>query len=147
MEIKGPGQTTGTSKTGKTKKNGGSRETAGAFGALLDGTSSTSQTQSNASTSSVTGVDAILVTQAIDGDEARKANQIEALRGNSILDSLEDIRIGILSGTITGQRLINLQKLMEQQRGDIDDPLLAEVMDEIEVRAAVELAKFERDNS
>lgn len=146
MEIKGPGQVTGSNKTNKTKKTGGSNATAGAFGVLLDGADEAQGTQSAAGPSSVTGVDAVLAAQSIDGDEARKANQQETLRGNSILDSLEDIRIGILSGIISGQRLINLQKLLEQQRGEIDDPRLIEIMDEIEVRAAVELAKFDRQS-
>lgn len=47
-------------------------------------------------------------------------------------------------GTLPRERLDRLTRLLAERRGEIDDPRLAALIDEIELRAAVELAKLER---
>ena len=65
-------------------------------------------------------------------------------RGERLLDALEDLRLGLLSGTLPRGQLAALVRLSREQAPLADDPRLAEILAEIELRAAVELAKLER---
>ena len=61
-----------------------------------------------------------------------------------MLDKLEEIRLGLLLGTIPQSRLEQLAHLVRAQREQVNDPKLTAILDEIELRAAVELAKLTR---
>jgi len=63
-------------------------------------------------------------------------------RGEQLLDELDRIRIGLLVGRIPLAGLKRLSALLSQPRPDVDDPRVEQVLAEIEVRAAVELAKL-----
>jgi hypothetical protein len=65
-------------------------------------------------------------------------------RGEQVLDLLDRIRLGILTGTLSQTELANLAGLVRARREQVDDPRLAEILGEIELRAEVELAKFSR---
>jgi len=94
-------------------------------------------------TTPINPVDAVLAAQEV-GDstsERRKACQ----RGGAMLDQLDELRYGMLDGTISQESLGNLSKLVRAKRENVDDPQLMEVLDEIELRAEVELAKLERE--
>jgi hypothetical protein len=64
-------------------------------------------------------------------------------RASEILDGLDELREGLLAGTMSRQSLINLAGLVRLRRPNVTDPKLKEVLDEIELRAEVELAKFD----
>ena len=65
-------------------------------------------------------------------------------RGDSMLDRLDDIRIALLTGSLPRGQLESLRR-MAKERGDIlNDPQLQSVLDEIELRVAVELAKLDK---
>ncbi len=86
------------------------------------------------------GVDAIL---ALQGEEdvltGRRRRQIK--RSHDILDTLDDLKVSVLSGEIDDAALIRLQALITLQREDIEDDRLSGLLNEIETRALVELAK------
>src|SRR4051812_6084958 len=63
-------------------------------------------------------------------------------RGEEILARLDELRLGLLEGRIPRERLEDLVRLCEQQRSNVADPRLAEILDEIDLRARVELAKL-----
>ena len=63
-------------------------------------------------------------------------------RGEDILDRLEDLRHGLLTGTISADKLQTLAHVVRTGRGNCGDPRLAALLDEIELRAEVELAKL-----
>jgi hypothetical protein len=63
-------------------------------------------------------------------------------RGNELLDRLDDIRHGLLAGAIPLAGLEDLARALRAHRGDVDDPRLADLLDHIDLRAAVELAKL-----
>jgi len=52
--------------------------------------------------------------------------------------------LGLLMGTIPMAKLEQLAQLMRAKREQFDDPKLQEILDDIELRAAVELAKLSR---
>jgi hypothetical protein len=64
-------------------------------------------------------------------------------RGDSLLDRLEELRLGLLAGTLPRERLGELARLARSARDTVDDPGLAAVLDDIDLRVAVELAKLD----
>jgi hypothetical protein len=64
-------------------------------------------------------------------------------RGDVLLDRLEDLRLGLLAGVVPRERLEELVRLARTAREAVDDPRLAAILDEIDLRAAVELAKLD----
>jgi hypothetical protein len=65
-------------------------------------------------------------------------------RGRDLLDQLDRIRLALLGGQIAPSRLEALMRSLNARRAEGADPALAGLLDEIELRCAVELAKFER---
>jgi hypothetical protein len=55
---------------------------------------------------------------------------------------LEDVRDGLLTGGVSRATLQRLLALVNVKREDFVDPALAEVLNEIDLRARVELAKL-----
>ncbi|NJO38856.1 MAG: flagellar assembly protein FliX [Rhizobiales bacterium] len=68
------------------------------------------------------------------------------LRGDSLLDELKELQVGLVQGWVSEGQLRNLARMLDQPRPAIDDPDLKRVLDDIELRAAVELAKLERSS-
>jgi Class II flagellar assembly regulator len=76
--------------------------------------------------------------EALDGPgEQRRA----LARGRSLLDELDRIRIDLLEGVRPEASVRRLAELMQAARPTVAEPKLAALLDEIELRAAVELAK------
>jgi hypothetical protein len=90
----------------------------------------------------VATVDNLFVLQEVaDGLTGRRR---AVQRGNTLLDRLDDIRIGLLTGSLPRGQLETLRR-MAQERDDLgNDPQLAAILDEIELRVAVELAKLDK---
>ena len=63
-------------------------------------------------------------------------------RGTQLLQHLDKIRFGMLAGGIPRQTLIQLSAELKAERAVTADPKRASVLDEIELRARVELAKY-----
>lgn len=86
-------------------------------------------------------VGALLALQEVDGylNDPQQATR----RGHYLLDRLEDIRHALLAGAIPRDRLRSLVEAAREQRPAVEDPRLAEILAEIELRAAVELAKLD----
>jgi len=69
----------------------------------------------------------------------RRRRQIK--RSKDILDALDDIRVSVLSGDIDDEALLRLQSNITASREEVEDDRLQGVLNEIETRAFVELAK------
>ncbi|MDX1974754.1 MAG: flagellar assembly protein FliX [Rickettsiales bacterium] len=63
-------------------------------------------------------------------------------RGNNLLDSLESLRQQLLVGRIPLSSLETLEHELAKQKQNVNDPYLLALMDDIELRVAVELAKL-----
>ncbi len=94
----------------------------------------------SAAASGLFGMDALL---ALQGEEdvltGRRRRQVK--RSHDILDALDDLRVSVLSGEIDDEALLRLQSNIAASREDIEDDKLQGVLNEIETRAFVELAK------
>ncbi len=92
--------------------------------------------------SAVTGIDALLATQGV-GDALGQEQRRRLVKyGEDLLDQLEEIRHGFLVGSIPKDKLISLAQMVRSRRDSVTDPHLAAILDEIELRAEVELAKL-----
>jgi hypothetical protein len=93
-----------------------------------------------ASGSPITAVDTLIALQEVPDSMAGRARA--ARRGRDMLDLLDDVRDGMLAGGVSRTVLKRLVALVEEKREDFVDPGLAAVLDEIDLRARVELAKL-----
>jgi hypothetical protein len=83
---------------------------------------------------------AMLALQAVADPAERRRRAVR--RGHALLDRLEELRLGLLEG---GVPQASLRHLRSGLAGDdlADEPQLRAVLEGIELRAAVELAKLE----
>lgn len=93
----------------------------------------------------VGSIDALLALQAVDDVGERRRRAVR--RGRSALDALDALKVGLLAGTLDAAALAKL-KAAATEAGDVSgDPRLDGILAEIELRAGVELAKFERSQT
>jgi len=90
----------------------------------------------------VMGVEALLALQDIGGPLEGKRRAVR--RAGRILDVLDQIKVGLLEGELGSADLDRLSRAIRDERDRTEDPALEAVLDEIELRAAVELAKLEQ---
>jgi hypothetical protein len=138
VEPTAPRPATTVRKTGGTSATG-----SGAFAKAL---SDTQQSHGPGMPVSVgyTDLNTVLALQEAPDATRGRARKRARERGNMMLDHLEEIRLGLLLGTIPMAKLEQLAQLVRAKREQIDDPKLLAILDEIELRAAVELAKLSR---
>lgn len=133
MRITGNSPVTGKTSASKPKGSSG----GSAFANHLGGSDAPNKA---AATSPLASVGGMLALQEMgDALESRKK---AIQKGNSLLDRLESIRCDLLFGGVPQDRLSNLKRMVEQQRETLVDPLLSSILDDIDLRVRVELAKF-----
>ena len=95
----------------------------------------------------VSSVAGVIQAQSVD-DKSENLNKRKRTvkYGEELLDRLEEIRIALIKGIIPKERLYQLsQKLRQRNVEEINaDPKLRYIIEEIEVRVEVELAKLTR---
>ena len=82
---------------------------------------------------------------AVQGDDQERQRSVAVSRGHDTLDALDSLKIDVLSGQVSRQKLVHLAALVDKERLNFVDPALMNVLDHIELRARVELAKFEQN--
>ncbi|MBT6096672.1 MAG: flagellar assembly protein FliX [Rhodospirillaceae bacterium] len=98
-----------------------------------------------AGVSGVAGVDGILAAQGVsDPTDDRRQRQKLMTYGDDLLDRLDDLRMGILLGRFSKDKLTELAQRLRQKREMCEDPQLNDLLAEIELRAEVEIAKYTR---
>jgi hypothetical protein len=100
------------------------------------------QASSVSATRGVMGVEALLALQDVGGPLEGKRRAVR--RAGRILDVLDQIKVGLLEGELGSADLDRLSRAIRDERDRTEDPALEAVLDEIELRAAVEMAKLEQ---
>lgn len=136
MKIEGSNRTSGVKGPSKTKKADGSGE----FGSLLE-TEEAEEKSAPSGAGPVAALDALLTLQDVGGDAANAEKKAKR-RALLLLDQLDKIKIGILSGNLAVKDLRDLSAMVTSRRDQVMDSTLAEVLDEIDLRAQIELAKL-----
>jgi len=111
---------------------------AGSAFAVAEEPGESSAAQGNALAAPIASLNSLLTLQEV-GE--REEDSLE--RGHKTLDLLEEIRVGLLMGGIPASRLKVLTQMIREERGSVSDHRLAGILDEIDLRARVELAKYE----
>jgi hypothetical protein len=134
MKINGASPTSPASRTSRTSGAGG-----GTFEPAAGATAPRAAAPA-AAPIGVGSIDALLALQAEGFDERRRR---AAGRASTLLDILDEIKIALLEGGVSRARLNELVGALNVTRDDTQDAKLESVLDEVETRALVELAKHE----
>src|ERR1700761_267471 len=134
MEIKGPGRIqpgavrrkTSTSSSGSFTVS----DTAEVHGSVVAGPGP------------IAALDSILMLQGMDDSTDGRSKGLA--HGEQLLDLLDAVRDGLLAGGIPRTTLNKLAVAVTRRQDGFADPKLQSVLDEIELRAHVELAKLEQ---
>jgi hypothetical protein len=92
----------------------------------------------------IAAVDAILALQGIEDSTDSRTRGVQ--HGEQLLSLLDEVRDGLLAGGIPRATLNRLALTIAKRRESFVDPKLQTVLDEIDLRARVELAKLELVN-
>ncbi len=136
MRVSGPGNVNSTQKA----KGGKSASKTGAKFSVPSETAEIATTSNVSSSAPIASIDAIVALQGV--DDSVTGNKKAVNRGQDLLERLEEIRHGLLIGAIPVERLKQLQITLSNMDVKAEDPKLAEILGDIELRAAVELAKL-----
>ncbi len=138
MKVNGPSSLGSAATT-----RAGSRPAASGFSVSSEsgGAGEIAHVAPSVAMSGVSSLDALLALQEVAGPLERKRRAVR--RAGKILDVLDGIKIALLDGELTPKALDQLVQAVRQERSDVDDPALERVLNEIEARAAVEIAKLE----
>jgi hypothetical protein len=140
MKVSGANSVGSTASGARPKAAG-----AAGDGFRLPSTASTSATSQAGPTTGVSGVmslDALIALQDVGGPLERRRRAVG--RAGRLLDILDGVKLGLLSGELSLGDLDRLKRAIRDQRDQTDEPALEGVLDEIETRAEVELAKLEQ---
>jgi len=89
----------------------------------------------------VASLEALIALQEVGTPLERRRRAVG--RATVILDALEGLKLDLLEGRLSRGAIESLTRAVREQRAITDDPRLEALLDEIETRAAVELAKLE----
>lgn len=137
MRVTGSGRIGSTQKSKSSKASSTSSENF----AVPEKTQETAAAGGVAGSSPIASVEAIVALQGVDDDSKKNTRQLIEI-GDEILDRLDQIRHGLLMGEIPASGLLQLKQTLSNFNSATTDPKLTEIIEEIEVRAAVELAKL-----
>ena len=142
MKISGPSQIQSKSvkKTSRQSATGSSE-----FSSKVDSSGAADTPHNVGGAAPLTHLDALLSLQEV--PDATDGRSKGLARANEMLDLLEEVRKGILLGAVSESNLRNLADMARNQRENENssvqhDDRLREILDDIELRAEVELAKL-----
>lgn len=139
MKIDGPGQIRNNSTVRRNGRTEGGA--SGSFARQIGGeTTGPGNVGGSSAAGPLSGIDGLLSLQEVD-DPATRASRGK-MRAQDMLDRLDDLRHGLLMGKVSREKLIDLTRVVQSNRAQVDDPRLGEILDEIDLRAQVELAKL-----
>ena len=137
MKIQGPGSTPQTGRTEKKKKTS---DSGGSFKDMVS--SETGEAEKSSANTAITKVDALLAVQSVEDPTEKSARKRMRQRGENILRELDKIRMAMLTGEVTVGDVISVADVVASHREKITDPHLSSLLDEIDLRAQVEIAKI-----
>ncbi len=142
MKITGSGRV-GTS--GPAKGSGPSRGGA-VFSPIMPGAAQEAASVSGPhAVAGVGSLEALIALQEVGGPLERRRRAVS--RAGRLLDSLDAVKVALLDGRMSPAILEGLARGVREQRQATDEPGLESLLNEIETRAGVELAKLEMARS
>src|SRR5499426_246094 len=133
MRIYGPNGTSMVGTAAPARRTG-----TGTFS--LDQAEESRPSKSTSSLRTIGGIDALIALQGVEDPTERRRRAVK--RGRMALDALDELKLGLLAGTLDTATLARLKTAVTDLGGDSGDPGLDGVLAEIGLRVEVELAKF-----
>ena len=138
MKVEGSGR---INTSAPAKVSGGTSKGA-EFSRMVESQSGPAAASAVESAAPLSSVSALLGLQEVDDVTERRSRAKK--RASNLLDQLDDIRNCLLMGEMPPHQLTALRDRIAREKVDVDDPALKDLLDEIELRAEVELAKLEQ---
>lgn len=85
------------------------------------------------------GIDALIALQGVEDATERRRRLVK--RGRRALDALDEVKLGLLSGTLDQATMLRLKSVAADLKEGSGDDRLDAVLAEIDLRVEVELAK------
>jgi len=142
MKISKAGTTTAAQTAKKKPKAGGH---GGEFAEHLKEAAHVAETQAAIEPAAISPAEAILAVQEGTDATEHRSKGLAYRYGNDMLDRLDILRHEILTGAVSKENLAGLARRMRAERQTSDDPRLNDIINEIELRAEIEIAKLTRD--
>ncbi|GBU18825.1 MULTISPECIES: flagellar assembly protein FliX [Methylobacterium] len=120
----------------------GARRPAAPGGFSLGAGPEAAATGGPAAATSLAGLDAVLTLQGAE-EAPQERRRRHARRGHDLLDGLDRLKAALLTGRVPTGELRAIAGRLSEQAGASGDPRLDGLVADIELRAAVELAKLE----
>jgi hypothetical protein len=133
MRIYGPNGTTPAASSPNTRRSSSSSSFS------LPTSSEASDSRPAAAPVGVSNIDALLALQGVEDPTERRKRAVK--RGRDALDVLDDLKIGLLSGSLDPATVQRLRSAATELKTNSGDEGLDSVLAEIELRVEVELAK------
>lgn len=128
----------GTNGSALAKAPNGARR-AGGGGFSVSEQADAPPSASAASLRAISTVDALLALQGVEDFSARKKRAVA--KGRNALDALDSLKVGLLDGRLDNATIARLKVAAEGLTDETGDAHLDQLMREIDLRLAVELAK------
>lgn len=135
MRIYGPNGTTLGTPAGAARRSGST-------GFVLPDMGGATEARPAVAPKAAAGIEALLALQGIEDPTERRKRSVQ--RGRGALDALDDLKIGLLSGSLDSATVMRLRDAAANLKETSGDPGLDAVLSEIELRVEVELAKAAR---
>lgn len=87
----------------------------------------------------ISTVDALIALQGVEDPTERKKRAVA--KGRNALDMLDTLKLSVLDGSLDGSTIARLKVASEGLADESGDPGLDQILGEIDLRVAVELAK------
>jgi hypothetical protein len=107
----------------------------------MSGAAPSAAAAATAPASAVADVSALMALQGVETATERRRRAIR--RGGTLLDRLDELKIAMLSGEAGEGALERLGRTLREERPEDEDAGLTGLLEQIDLRAAVELAKAE----
>jgi len=133
MRIQGPLGTAAATTTSPAR-----RAAAGTFAVSEGGDSR--QTGAPTALRTVGGIDALIALQGVEDAPERRRHAVK--RGRLALDALDELKIGLLGGTLSPSTLTKLKSAAGFLKDGSGEANLDALLGEIELRVEVEIAKM-----
>lgn len=137
MKVTGPSGPT----TSAPSRSGG--QAAGGFTVPSTGAAAGSAaTAAPSAAAGVAGVSALMALQGVEDATERRRRALR--RGGGLLDRLDELKLALLTGDPDEAALDRLGRGLREDRPETAEPGLNALLDQIDLRAAVELAKAQQ---
>jgi hypothetical protein len=142
MKIGGPNSASAPGASRRARPSGGGD---GFAPATADEAGPADETRRLESLEGVITMSALLALQGVDDPMQRRRRAVG--RAGRILDLLDELKLALIDGEASSAMLDRLLATVREERASTEDPRLDAVLDQIETRAVVELAKLGRSRA